>query len=132
MEERIIKELELLRKKFSDLEYKEKGVWIRIPNYKLPKGIWNRESTQICFQVPAGYPGNPPYGFFVETGLVLKETGEKPVNNYEEPVETPFLGSWGKFSWGHNNSWRATTDLRSGSNLLNFARSFKDRLREGK
>lgn len=131
MNERMEQELKLLRKDFPDLEFKEDSMWIRIPSYNLPPDIWNRDTATVCFQIPPGYPGNPPYGFFVMGGLRLKEADEKPTN-YEEPAQTPFDGSWGKFSWAHNNSWRATSDLSSGSNLLNFVRSFQDRLKEGK
>lgn len=131
MTERIEQEIKLLKQEYPDLEFKDEGMWVRIPKYPLPKNIWNRDFTQICFQIPAGYPGNPPYGFFVEAGVVLKDTNEKPAN-YEEPLQTPFEGNWGKFSWQHNGSWCATSDLKSGSNLLNFVRSFRNRLKEGK
>lgn len=131
MNERIEQELKLLKREFPNLEYKEDIMWIYIPEYKLPPNIWNRDCVAVCFQIPAGYPGNPPYGFFVEGGLYLKGTNEKP-SNYEEPVQTPFGGNWGKFSWSHDNSWRATSDLTLGSNLLNFVRSFRDRLKQGK
>lgn len=136
MDERIEKELILLRREYPALEYKEiNGIgWILIPAYKLPPNIWNFDCIAVCFQIPSGYPGNPPYGFFIKTGLLLKLSNEKPSNAYSDSdsAQTPFDGTWGKFSWQNDNSWRPTSDLNSGSNLLNFVRSFNDRFKEGK
>jgi hypothetical protein len=130
MEERIKKELDLLRKRYPDLEYREDGHWIRIPAYSLPAG-WNRSSTDVAFQIPVGYPGTPPYGIYVPAGLMFK--GNKP-NNYQEPAQNqpPFEGSWGIFSWRPRDQWRATANLVTGSNLLNWVMGFADRFREGK
>jgi hypothetical protein len=129
MLERIQKELELLKREYPTLEYNENGHWIKISDYKLPLGLWNREQTTIVFQIPSGYPGQAPYGFFVEVGFKLKKTDRKP-SNYEEPVSgVGFEGQWGKFSWQHEN-WFASEDVLSGSNLLHFARSFRDRFLE--
>lgn len=133
MDHRITQEIELLKKEYPDVESKSKDeiVWILIPNFPISQNIWNKDKTSICFQIPSGYPGNPPYGFYVEGELRVKDTEEKP-ESYEEPAETPFNGTWGKFSWAHDDSWRATADFKSGSNLLNFVRSFPDRLNSGK
>lgn len=133
MDDRIRQEIELLKKEYPNLEWKTKDeiVWIRIPEYRILKNLWNKDSVSVCFQIPPGYPGNAPYGFHVEDGLRVKETDQKP-DNYEEPAPTPFDGAWGKFSWTHDNSWRATTDLNTGANLLNFVRSFQERLKDGK
>ncbi len=130
MEGRIDQELALLKKEFPNLVYREEGMWVFVKVFRIPQNIWNRNEASICFQIPAGYPGNPPYGFYIEGGLGLKDTDEKP-KNYEEPVQTPFEGTWGKFSWQHDNSWRATSDLTSGGNLLNFLHTFRDRLIQG-
>lgn len=131
MKERINQELKLLKQGFPVLQYMEEVGWILIPKYKLPINIWNREYTKVCFQIPVDYPGSPPYSFYVESGIKTKDSNEKP-DNYDEPVQIPFDGEWGKFSWQHDASWRATSDLTMGSNLLNFVRSFQDRLKQGK
>jgi len=128
MMERIEEELRLLRREHPDLEYRQDGCWIWLPRFCLPPGIWNREEIQVCFQIPSGYPGQSPYGFYVPDGLVVKATNQAPINY--GPAATPFSGSWCRFSWQQDN-WRATADLRSGSNLLNFVRTFMDRLKEG-
>jgi hypothetical protein len=130
MNERLEKELELLRRHYADLEYKDLDqiLWIKIPSYPVPASIWNREKTTICFEVniPA-YPGNAPYGFYVESGIRLKN--EALPQNYSDSATTPFPGSWAKFSWSAEN-WQATSDLSSGSNLANFVATFADRFRE--
>jgi hypothetical protein len=129
MLERIQKELELLRREYPTLEYNENGHWIKISGYKLPVGLWNREQTSVLFQIPTGYPGQAPYGFYVETGIRLKKSSAKPTA-YEETVSgLGFEGQWGKFSWQQEN-WFASEDILSGSNLLNFVRSFWDRFME--
>lgn len=131
MDDRIKQELKLLKKEIPNLRYREEGRWIFIPAFRLPENIWNKSETAVCFQILPAYPGEPPDGFYIEGGIRLKDTNEKP-DNYEEPTQTPFEGTWGRFSWQQNNSWRATSDLTSGGNLLNFVRTFKDRLSEGK
>lgn len=131
MEERIKKELELLRARYPDLEYKEDGRWVCIPTYLLPEG-WNKASTDVAFQIPTGYPGTPPYGIYTPAGLMFN--GNRP-DSYKEPSPNPppFPGQWGIFSWAPaNGQWRATADLATGSNLLNWVTGFADRFREGK
>lgn len=131
MQERISQELALVRRRFPDLEYKEEGRWVRIPAYPLPEG-WDRPSTDVAFQIPVEYPGTPPYGIYTPAGLTYK--GVRP-DNYSEPAPTqpPFPGTWGIFSWmALEGQWRRTTDLVTGSNLLNWLMGFADRFREGR
>lgn len=131
MNERIRQELELLRRRYPDLEYKEEGQWARIPSYQLPAG-WNRSSTEVAFQIPVGHPGTPPYGIYVPAGLSFN--GIRP-DKYNEPASThpPFSGTWGMFSWSPaDGQWRPTADLTTGSNLLNWVLGFGDRFRAGK
>ena len=131
MEERIHKELALLRQRYPDLEYKEESQWVRIPSYLLPAG-WNRSTTDVSFQILVGYPGTPPYGIYTAAGLLFN--GSRP-DNYVEPAPTqpPFGGTWGIFSWApKEGQWRPTADLSTGSNLLNWVMGFADRFREGK
>jgi len=131
MRERIIKELDLLRKYYPNIEAKEHGesVWFRIPDFPIPGEIWNKNVAAVCFEANVSYPGAAPYSFYVEGGLRSKENALP--RDYAEPGATPFPGTWGRFSWQHDASWNATEDLVAGSNLLNFVRSFPDRLKEG-
>ena len=129
MQERIDAELALLHGRYADLEYVSGGRWLRIPSYPLPPG-WNRPVTEVAFQIPTGYPGAPPYGIYVPGGLTFQ--GAKP-NRYTDPAPTqpPFPGAWAVFSWTPDGEWRATADVRSGSNLINWATGFAARFREG-
>ncbi len=128
MTPRIEQELALIRQYFSNAEYQEGG-WIRLPNFKIPKDIWIKDFEDVCFQIPNGYPGQPPYGFNIKGGLKLKGNNQNP-SNYAETIETSFGGMWGKFSWHVDGVWHPTDDVRSGSNLISFIRSFNDRLKE--
>ena len=130
MQARIEQELDLLRRHFPKLEYVKEGHWIKIPSYSMPPD-WNRPTADVVFQIPIGYPGTPPYGFYMEIGVLFK--GQRP-NNYTEPAGTqpPLDGKWGMFSWApQDGEWRATADLSSGCNLLNWVLGFADRFREG-
>ena len=130
MKERIEKELELLRQQFPKLEYRDDGQWVRLPAYALPSG-WSLQAPDVVFQIPAAFPGTPPYGFYVPAGL--RFNGQIP-GNYTEPAATqpPFHGSWGLFSW-HVPNWRptATPDPVRGYSLLSWAKGFASRFEEG-
>ena len=130
MQERIEQELALLRTRYPDLEYRGEGQWVRIPSYPIASG-WNRTGSPIAFQIPPGFPGTPPYSFYVPSGI---EYSSARPNNYVDPApnQPPLAGGpWGVFSWSHTEDWRPTADLRSGSNLLNWAIGFAQRFREG-
>jgi len=131
MNERISKEFELLMSAYPSSEFREDSQWVLIRGYRLPLGMWNKDVVDVCFQITAGYPGNPPYSFHVCGGIRIRGTDIKP-DGYEEPSQTPFPGVWGRFSWQQDNSWRATADVNSGGNILNFVRSLADRFKEGK
>lgn len=128
LEERIQKELELLRARYN-VEFVEEGRWARIASYPLPPG-WNRPATAVAFQIPVGYPGTPPYGIYVPVGIAFNS---QPPNNYKEPAPTqpPFGGTWGIFSWQPDGQWQATADIISGSHLLNWVIGFAGRFGEG-
>ena len=129
---RILEELELLRKSYHSLEFVEQGLWIRIPDYSLPQEKqWSRVTTDVVFQIPPAYPGAPPYGIYVLSGI--RCAGVMP-DNYKEPADQqpPFVGQWAIFSWTPDDGqWRPTNDL-TGTNLLNVVRGFADRFIQGK
>jgi hypothetical protein len=128
MRERLAQELELLRKHFPEVEYMEEG-WFKIPNYPLTPG-WNRVLTDVVFWARPEYPGTPPYGIYVPVGI---QYNGQPPKNYTAPPSPapPFAGEWGIFSWSVAAGWRATADLVTGSNLVNWARGIAERFREG-
>lgn len=125
---RIEQELALLRRYFPDLEYRVEGQWVRLPRYPIPGNLWNCGEPEVCFQIPPGHPGQQPYGFYTPAGLELKSGAA--VQNRTHSAEPPFPGNWVKFSWTLPQ-WRPTADLQSGSNLYNFAASFRARFEEG-
>jgi hypothetical protein len=130
MQERIAQELELLRRYYPSAEYIETGHWVRILGYPLT-GNWNRTETDAVFQIPVGYPGTPPYGFYVPSGL---RVNSGLPGSYAEPSggQPPFPGAWGMFSWSPSEGeWRPTANLSTGSNLANWVRGFADRFKEG-
>ena len=130
MQVRINEELMLLRKRFPNLEFCEEGAWVRIPDYSLPDG-WNRALTEVIFQIPTGYPGTPPYGFYVPSGI--KFQGMCP-RDYTEPASNnhPFGGIWGVFSWAPDEvDWNPRADVQKGSNLLKWVSGFAYRFQEG-
>lgn len=132
MDDRISEEIQLLKKYYPDLEYDVNNNCIKIPNYSIPKDMsWNMESVDICFFIPIGYPGSPPYGFFVSEGLNFNN---QPLNNtnINPSIKPQFAGNWILVSWSHDNNWRPNADIRKGSNLLNFVRTFADRFKDGR
>lgn len=134
MNDRIEKELALLRSSYSKVTYVDSGQWVLIEDYPMPPGLaWNCQQTNVCFQIPPSYPGTPPYGFYVPAGILYEGVPPKKEKGYTEPAgnSPPFPGTWGFFSWQHETGWQATSDLQTGSNLLNFVRTFKDRFLEG-
>ena len=100
---RIEEELEILQRFYSKVEYVKEGRWVLIEDYPIPPDLkWNRVRTKVCFQIPMGYLGTPPYGFYVPSGILYD--GSTP-NNYKEPADNspPFPGGWGIFSWTHES-----------------------------
>ncbi len=130
MTPRIEEELGLLRRRYGEVEYIEQGQWVRLPKFPAGPGT-NRAEMPVVFQIPQGYPGAQPYGFYVPAGILI--AGTKP-SSYTEPAQNapPFEGTWGFFSWcPADGEWRPTATLTAGSNLLHWSRGFSARFREG-
>jgi hypothetical protein len=128
MQDRIQEEIRLIRTRFRDLDYLAEGNWVRIRSYPLPEG-WNQECTEVAFlMIPSPAA---PYGIYVPTGLQFK--GQRPTNYTEPaPVNPPFGGVWGIFSWAPGDGeWRPASTVLGGSNYLNWALGFADRFSEG-
>jgi hypothetical protein len=131
MTPRIEEELALLRRRYGDLEYQEQGQWVKLPSYPVAHPGANRKETPIVFQIPQGYPGAQPYGFYVPAGLLL---GVARPGSYTEPAQNapPFGGAWGFFSWSPDDGqWRPAATVAGGANLLNWAFGFSARFLQG-
>lgn len=124
---RVEQELSLLRAVYPDLEWRPDTFWVRIPAYPIPGGHWNQDAAEIACRIPPTV-GEQPYAFFVRPGLTTVDGRE--ITNYTHPSATVFGDDWGQFSWAPE-TWAPHVDITSGSNMLNFVRSFADRLREG-
>lgn len=128
-DQRLAAELDILNSHYGKVVLQ--AGWFLIPSYPTSLNGWNRHETSVAFQVPVGYPGTPPYGFYVPAGIRFKEAAP---NNYQEPSSNrpPFEGEWGIFSWAPDDgAWRANANLHAGSNLLNFALGIVKRFQEG-
>lgn len=126
-DERIEQELALLRTRFPRLE--RQGDWIRLLDYPLPAG-WNRDKTDVVFQIPPTYPGTRPYAFFVPSGI---RCGDNKPGRYREPAtqKVPFSGEWGMFSWlAEDEQWVPKEPIAAGRNLLNWAEGIASRFKE--
>lgn len=130
--ERLEQELELLRSGYPDLEHRlvDGDHWVRIPTYQLPGGWFAAgepvSAVEVVFQVPQ--VGQAPYAFRTTPVITLVNDGTP--SNYTAPVSTPWGEDFAQFSWSPLEPWVAKTDVRAGANMLNFARSFCERLRE--
>jgi hypothetical protein len=129
--ERLEQELALLRSAYPDLEYRlvEGAHWVRIPTHPVPSG-WAYQgaevvTAEIAFQIPA-QAGQAPYAFYVRPAITLALGGTP--SNYTATAATPWGDEFAQFSWSPNEPWVPKADIRAGANMLNFARSFTERL----
>jgi hypothetical protein len=127
MQARIQQELDLLRRYYPDLEYREAGQWVLLPRYFAP-APWSPSQIPVCFQIPVGYAGTPPYGFYVPASLTYQ--GQAPNNASSPPNPPPFPGAWRILSWTPED-WRPTGDVMTGSNLWGWCRGLVERFRSG-
>lgn len=128
-EQRLAAELAILTNRFGEVRFL--SGWFLIPSYPTYLNGWNRRETPVAIQAQVGYPGTPPYGIYVPTGLRFNDATP---SNYQEPAgnQPPFGGEWGIFSWAPDgDTWRPNADIHAGANLLNFAFGIAKRFREG-
>jgi len=132
--DRLEAELALLRTAYPDLVHvvADDGVhWAKIPDYPLPSGWFSNgtpcKSVELAFRIPTQV-GQAPYGFLVHPAIQL--AGGATPSNYSPNVATPWGSDFAQFSWSPLGPWIPKTDITAGANMLNFASSFADRLRE--
>jgi hypothetical protein len=129
MTERLQRDLDLVRARYPEMQFREDGQWIFLPRYPIATG-WEHAAYAICFQIRAGYPDISPYGINVSPPP-RGAGGQVPQSYVDTPdPKPPFDGSWGRFSW-EIDGWKATPDLVSGSILLNYVESIRKRFEEG-
>lgn len=134
MRSRIAEELALLRQFYQDVRHAEHGGddWFLIPRYRSPQG-WTRASASvveipITFFVTTAHPMSKPYAFMVPHDLRWGAT--VPNNAGGVSKAPPFSAQWMQLSWDVED-WKPHAEIAKGSNLLTWARSFANRLKEG-
>ena len=135
MRPRIREELAYLREHYDDVVHAEKDGedWFLLPSYPIPPG-WRVDAVSVthlptAFQVKPGYPGVAPYGFLVPRRTSCSDSA--PDNSGDPPSEPPFPGDWLHLSWTVED-WSPAAEVRGGSNLVAWCRSFRVRFLEGK
>jgi hypothetical protein len=92
---------------------------VRVPGIPLPPG-WNRQTVDIAFVVPTGYPLANPDCFWAEPDLALASGGApKNTGQSATPGSPP---NWLWFSW-HPGMWDP-----NGSDLGTYLRLVRRRL----
>lgn len=123
--ERVQAEIELLERRYSDVECRDDG-WCRLGRYELPEG-WSESEVELAFRVPLNIPGEIPYAFWTRPFLTLK-SGAAP-NNTSGPVETGFGQSWQQWSW-QLEGWSPGPTPQDGNNMVDHVRSIAYRLKQ--
>lgn len=124
MHERVQQEICTVREKFPELQHGEQWNWVLIPEYLLPEGRFNKETSKLLFLVPTAYPNAGPDNFFVDGNLRLAGGASPPAFNQGSNSSSgaaPVPGDWGWFSW-HPQDWRPAAKVEDGDNLLTFLR----------
>lgn len=125
MHQRVREEIELLKRRFPDLQHGDQLDWVLILELVLLAGRFNKERTKLLFRIPVGYPQTGPDNFFVDVDLRLKDGSNPPAFNANKESSSgpaPVPGDWGWFSW-HPQSWRPAATIEGGDNLLGFVRA---------
>jgi hypothetical protein len=134
MRPRIQQELALLTPVYPGVKHAELNGedWFLLPSYRLPPS-WRVhgtpvETADLCFKLGPAYPTGEPYAFLLPTGINFN--GQAPANA-GPATGVPFPGDWMQFSWSPQAGWTPAAQAGDGSNLLAWARSFSQRLKEG-
>ena len=118
-------EIELLRRRYGELENGENVDWVLFKSFPLPVG-WNSDSTELLVLIPAGYPTTPPDNFYVRNGLRTPSGGSP--GNYSEN-QSILGGSWAQFSF-HAKEWSPSSNPEEGDSLITFMFAVEGRLKE--
>lgn len=125
--ERRAAEIDLLRKRYPDVETASAGEWVLVRDVPLAAG-WNKDRVDVLFFVPAGYPSTPPDNFYVPPGFRLAN-GNVPANFQEASLQHAGA-NWGTFSYHLDAGWKPIASPLDGSNLLTFMGRVEGRLAE--
>lgn len=112
-----------LKERHPDASWREVpgvGHVITLPQFTLPLG-WNKQTCQVCFIAPQGYPYAKPDCFWADQDLRLMPPLGMPQNTGNNAV-LPELSGMLWFSW-HTDHWNASRD-----DLLSWIASIRERL----
>ena len=130
MRERMAMELELLQRRYGDVEHDKEVTWVEVQSLKLPPA-WSPAETRLLVLVPSGYPATPPDNFAIE--IAVAPPGGGQLGN--QVGETEHAGRrWRVLSWHVENGaqgWRPHGNVAQGDNLLSFLIGVQERLEEG-
>jgi hypothetical protein len=133
MRPRIAQELALLRQFYPNIQHlaADAGDWFLLPEYTFPPG-WRDAATdgaqsKLCLFIGSGYPTAEPYAFLIPATAKYQDNAPNNATN----ASPPFEGAWLQLSWAPDG-WFPEADVRNGSNLLAWVRSFSERLKEGR
>jgi hypothetical protein len=127
MRERLHRELELVARKFGELEIGPNLDWFIVK--RLPLGVgWSKNATQVVVTLPGGYPTTPPDNFHADPDLRLA-SGAAPGNT--SPAQQAVGRTWLLFSYHvESGDWQPDPVPENGHNLLTFLEGIARRLRE--
>lgn len=125
---RVNDELEHLQRHFDGVECIEDNgsYWLRVPGLVL-ESYCAPADIPIVFSLTKGFPGAPPYGFFVPANTTRHG---KPVADQAPPAQPPFVGDW-RFVSHQPVSWRPAASVTNGDNLWGWVRSIRDCIGHG-
>lgn len=127
MQVRREKEIELLRRQYAGVRHDPDFQWVIVEGVPVD-GDFDRDETEVLFDIPPGYPQTAPDNFWVPDGLELNSGGQP--DRYSSENRTHEDKKWGRFSWHEEDGWAPSDDIEDGSNLLTFMGSVQDRLAE--
>lgn len=127
MKERVSRELELVGRRFGELEVGPNLDWFVVKRFPLEAG-WSKAATKILVLLPGGYATMPPDNFYADPDLRLAN-GAVPGN--ASAGQQAAGRTWLLFSYHvESGDWQPDPVPEDGHNLLTFLEGVIRRLRE--
>lgn len=127
MTPRLARELELVERRFGELEVGPHGDWLVVKRFPLPEG-WSKATTEVLVLVPAAYPTTPPDNFWTDADL---RVGNGSMPSATSPNQGQVGRSWLQFSYHVETAeWRPTDSPETGHGLVTFLEGVRQRFTE--
>lgn len=129
MSDRLKKEVELVERRYGELELPADFSWLIVKRWSLPPG-WSASETALLVAIPPGYSVTPPDNFSVAHDLRLAGGGTpgNAIGTHEHAGR-----QWLQLSYHvvyRADGWKPHEDVVSGDNLLTFLLGAEDRMGE--